>query len=82
MIMETELFNNLRHLKDFKKIISKNKHDVWRAHWPDGGEIEIQRAGDLVCSIPNHDIQLATYICALHNMSNRLIKEVEEKYVD
>jgi len=78
--MENELYYDLRHLKDFKKIISENKHDVWRTHWPDGGEIEIRRAGSLVCTIPNHDVQLATYICALHNMSGRMIKEVESKH--
>jgi len=78
--MKNNLFENLRHLKDFKEIIGKNKHDVWRVHWKDGGEVEIKRAGDLVCKVPNHDVQLATYICSLHNMSNRMIKEVDEKY--
>jgi len=78
--MENELFYDLRHLKDFRKIVGKNKYDVWQVRWPDGGEVEIQRAGDVVCTIPNHDIQLATYICSLHNMSTRMIKEVESKY--
>ena len=77
--MDTNLYENLRHLKDFKEITSKSKKDVWRVNWPNGQEIQIRRAGDLVCLIPNHDIQLATYICALHNMSERLIRETENK---
>jgi hypothetical protein len=77
--MENDLYYNLRHLKDFKKITGNDK-SIWKIHWPDGGKIKIYCDNHAVCVVPNHDIQLAEYIVSLHNMSNRLIDEVETKY--
>lgn len=78
--MENDLFYNLRHLKTFKDS-SKNQNTVWSYRWPDGGDIEIyiKPNGKTLFKVAGHDPQLAEYICSLHNMSNRLIKEVESK---
>jgi hypothetical protein len=80
MKMENGLYYDIRHLKDFGEMISKGKVNEWRVFWPDGGEVKICRGYDVVCTIPNHDVQLATYICSLHNTSARIINEVETKY--
>lgn len=78
--MENDLFYNLRHLKTFKQS-SQNQNTVWSYRWPDGEDIEvyIKPNGKTLFKL-GHDPQLAEYICSLHNMSNRLIKEVESKY--
>lgn len=80
MKMENELYYDIRHLKDFKEMTGKGKVNEWRVVWKNGEEVKICRGNDVVCSVPNHDVQLATYICSLHNMSANLVKEVEEKY--
>ena len=78
--MENDLFYNLRHLKTFKEM-TDNSTNVWRIDWSDGGDPSIVSGKRVICNIPSHDIQLAEYMCALHNMSTMLIKEVESKYV-
>lgn len=79
--MEENLFYNIRHLKTFKEI-TKNEAIVWGYRWPDGKPIEVfnKHNNELLFTL-GHDIQLAEYICSLHNMSNKLVKEVESKYV-
>ena len=83
MIMEKmneNLFYNLRHLKQFRKI-TNNDAIVWAYRWPDNGQIEVyNKKTDKTLFLFGHDVQLAEYVCCLHNMSNRLIKEVESKY--
>ena len=78
--IDNDLFYNIRHLKEFGEIIGKGHVNNWRVYWKDGDDIKICRGYDVVCTIPNHDIQLATYICSLHNMAARMIHEVETKY--
>ena len=83
MIMEKmneNLFYNLRHLKQFKKL-TNNDAIVWAYRWPDNGQIEVyNKKTEKTLFLFGHDVQLAEYVCCLHNMSNRLIKEVESKY--
>ena len=78
--MESDLFYNLRHLKTFKEL-TKNNDTVWSYRWPDGGDIEMydRLTGEVLFKV-GHNPQLAEYICCLHNMSNRAIKEIESKY--
>jgi hypothetical protein len=83
MIMEkanSDLFYNLRHLKVFRERTESSK-TKWFCSW-DGTDIQIIQIYDkndkLVCRLD--DIVMAEYICSLHNMSDRMIKEVESKY--
>lgn len=78
--MEENLFYNLRHLKLFKETTG-NEGTVWSYRWPDGGEIEMYNkvTGEALFKV-GHDPRLAEYICSLHNMSRKMIKEVESKY--
>ena len=80
MYTDSELFQNLRHLKDFK-YMSKNEDNVWAYRWPNGKNIELYdtRTKQTMFTL-NHNVHLAQYICDLHNMSNKLIEEVESKY--
>mgnify|MGYP006266911799 CR=1 FL=1 len=79
--MENDLFYNIRHLKTFQES-SGSVDTVWSYRWPDGGDIEVyNRLTDKTMFKLGHDPQLAEYICSLHNMSCRLMKEVESKYV-
>jgi hypothetical protein len=81
--MEDDLFYQLRHLKTFRDS-SGAKDNVWSYRWPDGGEIEVyEKYGyNKVLFKLGHDPQLAEYICSLHNMSRKLLKEVESKYAN
>lgn len=79
--MDNDLFYNLRHLKTFQDL-SKNKDAVWAYRWPDAGDIEVyDKASNKFLFNLGQDPHLVEYICSLQNMSNRLIKEVETKYV-
>ena len=79
-IANSDLFYNLRHLKVFRER-TKNDGNVWSYRWPDGDEIEMfDKLTDKPLFKMGHDVHLAEYICSLHNMSARLIKEVESKY--
>ena len=72
-----DLFYNLRHLKMFQERTKMNK-TKWFCSW-DNNDIQIyDRNNNLVCRLD--DIVMAEYICSLHNMSNLMIKEVEQKY--
>lgn len=79
--MDNELFQNIRHMKDFK-YMSKNENTVWKYRWPNGKNIELYdaRTKETLFTL-GHDAHLAQYICDLHNMSDKLIDEVESKYV-
>jgi hypothetical protein len=81
MIMEkanSDLFYNLRHLKMFFRERIKSSKTKWICSW-DGTDIQILDKNDnVVCHLD--DIVMAEYICSLHNMSDRMIKEVESKY--
>ena len=81
MIMEkadADLFYNLRHLKMFKGRAKAEKRR-WFIRWDDGANIIIyDKDNDTICELDN--IVIAEYICSLHNMSERLVKEVESKY--
>lgn len=78
--MDENLFYNLRHIKTFKGI-TNNDGSVWRYRWPDGRDIEVynNKTNEILFYL-GHDPQLAEYICSLHNMSHKLINEVESKY--
>ena len=72
-----DLFYNLRHLKVFQDRTNSNK-TKWFCSW-DKDDIQIYtKNNELVCRMDN--ILMAEYICSLHNMSQRLIEEVESKY--
>ena len=81
MIMEkanSDLFYNLRHLKMFKER-TKMEKARWFITWDDGERIIIHdERKQVICDLD--DIVMAEYICSLHNMSNLMIKEVEQKY--
>ena len=81
MIMEkanTDLFYNLRHLKMFKER-TKMQKARWFITWDDGDRIIVHDdRKQVICELD--DIVMAEYICSLHNMSNLMIKEVEQKY--
>jgi len=81
MIMEkanSNLFYNLRHLKMFKER-TKMQTTRWFIRWDDGKNINIYDGNNkTICELD--DIVLAEYICSLHNMSNLMIKEIEQKY--
>jgi hypothetical protein len=78
--IEDDLFYNLRHLKIFKSS-TNNNDNVWAYRWPEGGDIEMyDKKTDETLFKVGHDPRLAEYICCLHNMSKKLIKEVESKY--
>ena len=83
MIMEkanADLFYNLRHLKMFKER-TKMQKNRWFVRWEDAKEIVIyDDENRTICELD--DIVMAEYICSLHNMSNLMIKEVEQKYAD
>ena len=74
-----DLFYNLRHLKVFQDRTNSNK-TKWFCSWDDNDIQIYTKNNELVCRMDN--ILMAEYICSLHNMSQRLIEEVESKYVD
>ena len=81
--MENDLFYNLRHLKVFRTS-SKNNDTIWSYRWAgdrDAIEVYNKLTGNHMFTI-DADPQLAEYICSLHNMSNKMINEVESKYAD
>jgi hypothetical protein len=79
--MDSELFQNLRHLKDFKSL-TKNENTYWCYRWPNGKDIEVYDLHTKKTMFTlGHDPHLAQYICDLQNMSNKMIEEVESKYV-
>jgi len=77
---DADFFYNFRHLKQFKKMVKQND-TVWSFQWHDGNEIEIinKLTGDVLFKC-GHNPHFAEYVCSLHNMSSRMIKEVESKY--
>jgi len=79
--METansDLFYNLRHLKMFQERTNSNK-SKWFILWDNGKDIVIHdKNNKTICELD--DIVMAEYICSLHNMSERMIKEVESNY--
>ena len=75
--MENDFFYNLRHLKQFQKMV-KHHDTVWSFQWHDGNEIEIinKLTKDVLFKC-GHNPHFAEYLCSLHNMSGRSIKEPE-----
>jgi hypothetical protein len=80
MKMDHKTFCDIRHLKDFKKL-SNNQQNFWAFRWPTEKDIEMFdiHTKQTLFTV-GHDVHLAQYICDLHNMSNRLIEEIESKY--
>jgi hypothetical protein len=83
MIMEKmneNLFYNLRHLKKFKELVRADDK-IWRYEWPEFGNIKVyDKTTNTFLFELGYDVQLAEYIVCLHNMSARMIKEIESKY--
>jgi hypothetical protein len=75
--MNPELFYNLRHLKLFQERTKSNK-TKWFCSWDHENILIYDNQNNMICKLD--DIVLAEYITSLHNMSIRLIREVEEKY--
>ena len=72
-----DLFYAIRHLRMFQERAKMDK-TKWFCSW-DKDDIQIyDKKDNLICRLD--DIVMAEYISSLHNMSARLIKEVEEKY--
>ena len=74
------LFYNLRHLKMFRDMTGNDNGGIWSIIWKDGSEPMIYNDLDKSISFYVPDIHLAEYIVSLHNMSERMIKELESKY--
>jgi hypothetical protein len=79
MKMNEYLYYDIRHLQNFQKL-SDNKDTVWAYRWPDGKPIEIYNLNTKKTIFVLNDLHLAEYLCSLHNMSKKLLKEVETKY--
>jgi hypothetical protein len=80
MIMEKanpDLFYNLRHLKQFQERTNSDK-TKWFCSWDNENILIFDNKSNVICKLD--DIVLAEYITSLHNMSIRMIKEVEQKY--
>lgn len=75
--MDGKLYYDIRHLKDFRQL-SKNSDDIWSYRFNEDGNVEIYNSrGKIICKNLGHDLHLAEYIISLHNMCDRLIKEIE-----
>jgi hypothetical protein len=74
---DPHLFYNLRHLKQFQERTKSNK-TKWFCSWDDETIHIYDVQNKLICKLD--DIVLAEYITSLHNMSIRMIKEIESKY--
>jgi hypothetical protein len=74
---DTEMFYNIRHLKDFQKL-AKSDAVVWCYRWPDNSDIEMynKKTGETLFTV-GQSLHMAEYICSMHNLSTKLIKEVE-----
>ena len=72
-----DLFYNLRHLKQFQTRTKMDK-SKWFCSWDNENILIYDNKNNMICKLD--DIVLAEYITSLHNMSIRLIREVEEKY--
>jgi len=75
----SDLFYNLRHLKQFQERTNSNK-TKWFCSWDNKNILICDNKDNVICKLD--DIVLAEYITSLHNMSNLMIKEVESKYAD
>lgn len=69
-----------RHLKTFRTL-TNNDDSIWRYRCPNGRDIEVynDKTNEILFYL-GHDPHLAEYICLLHNMSHKIIKEVKSKY--
>jgi hypothetical protein len=74
---DPHLFYNLRHLKQFQERTKSNK-TKWFCSWDKEHILICDNKSNVICKLD--DIVLAEYITSLHNMSIRMIKEVESKY--
>ena len=74
---DPNLFYNIRHLKQFQERTKSNK-TKWFCSWDEENILIYDNQNNMICKLD--DIVLAEYITSLHNMSIRLIREVEEKY--
>jgi hypothetical protein len=74
---DPNLFYNLRHLKQFQKRTNSDK-SKWFCSWDKENILIYDNKNNMICKLD--DIVLAEYITSLHNMSIRMIKEVEQKY--
>jgi len=73
----SDLFYNLRHLKQFQERTKSDK-TKWFCSWDHENILIYDNKNNMICKLD--DIVLAEYITSLHNMSIRIIREVEEKY--
>jgi hypothetical protein len=76
---DPNLFYNLRHLKQFQERTDSDK-TKWFCSWDKENILIYDNKNNMICKLD--DIVLAEYITSLHNMSIRMIKEVEQKYAD
>jgi hypothetical protein len=74
---DPNMFYNLRHLKQFQERTNSDK-TKWFCSWDNENILIYDNKNNIICKLD--DIVLAEYIISLHNMSIRLIKEVEQKY--
>jgi hypothetical protein len=74
---DPNLFYNIRHLKQFQERTNSNK-TKWFCSWDNENILICDNKSNVICKLD--DIVLAEYITSLHNMSIRMIKEVEQKY--
>jgi hypothetical protein len=74
---DPNMFYNLRHLKQFQERTNSDK-TKWFCSWDKENIIIYDNKNNIICKLD--DIVLAEYITSLHNMSIRMIKEVESKY--
>jgi len=76
---DTKMFYDVRQLKNFQRM-SNNKDIYWKIQddW-DGNDIWIcdVKTKEKLFKI-NGDLNLAQYLCDLHNMVDRFIKELEK----
>lgn len=78
--IDENLFYRMRHIKTFRDL-TRNDKTIWMIRWVDGGNVQVyDKFSEKVLFDLGHDIHLAEYICALHNMSGKMIKEIETKY--
>ena len=74
--MNSELFYDIRHLKDFKKRCNQ-ENTIWSMTLKNDNILIYDQFERQVMLLPN-DVTLAQYILDLHNFSNRMIKEIEK----
>ena len=73
--MISDLFYDIRHLKDFKKRCSQ-ENTIWSMTLKNNNIMIYDQYQREIMLLPD-DVTLAQYILDLHNFSNRMIEEIE-----